>query len=201
MEQRTEEWFDARLGKVTASRVKDVVAKTKTGYSTSRKNYAAQLVCERMTKQRQESYTNAAMQLGTDQEPNARAAYEMSHDGMVEEVGFIDHPAIDMAGASPDGLIGSDGMIEIKCPNTATHIEWLLAGKVPSEHLPQLAWQMACCGRYWVDFVSYDPRMPEKLQLFVVRYKRDDGYIAELEAEVKSFLNEVSSTIEKLEAL
>ncbi len=201
MEQRTDEWFDARLGKVTASRVKDLIAKTKTGYSSSRKNYAAQLVCERMTRQKAESYSNAAMQWGVEQEPNARTEYEMKCNQIVEEIGFIEHPTIPWAGASPDGLIGDDGMVEIKCPNTATHIEWLLAGTPPAEHLPQMAWQLTCANRQWVDFVSYDPRMPEKHRLFVVRYNRNDEYISELEEEVEKFLAEVDATVRKLESL
>lgn len=201
MEQGTQEWFDVRLGQVTASRIKDVVSKTKSGYAASRKNYMAQLLCERMTRERQESYTNAAMQWGTEQEPYARSAYEMHRDGMVEEVGYVLHPTIEGAGASPDGLVGEDGLLEIKCPNTATHIEYLLAQEVPAEYKPQMAWQMACTGRKWCDFVSYDPRMPTKHQFFCVRYERDDKYIAELEAEVVKFLSELEDTIKKLEAL
>lgn len=201
IEQRTDEWITLRLGKVTASRVKDVIAKTKSGYSASRKNYAAQLIVERMTGQRQESYANAAMQWGTDHEPEAREMYEMFHTGVVEEVGFISHPVISNSGASPDGLIGDTGMIEIKCPNTATHIEWLLGGKAPAEHIPQMAWQMACAGRSWCDFVSYDPRMPEHLQLFVVRYHRDESLIANLETEVVKFLSEVDEIVLQLGAL
>lgn len=201
MEQGTQQWFDARLGQVTASRIKDVVAKTKSGYSASRKNYLAQLLCERMTRERQESYTNAAMQHGIDSEPYARSAYEMHCDGMVEEVGYIPHPTIAGSGASPDGLVGDDGLLEIKCPNTATHIEYLLAGEVPAEYKPQMSWQMACTGRKWCDFVSYDPRMPTKHQFFCVRYHRDDAYINELEAEVVKFIKELEDTISKLEAL
>jgi len=201
MEQRTEEWFAVRCGKVTASRIKDVIAKTKTGYGASRKNYAAQLVVEIMTRKPVESFTNAAMQWGTDTEPMARDAYEMRFDGIVEEVGFIPHPVITQSGASPDGLIGGDGMLEIKCPNTATHIEWLLAGEVPSEHKPQMSWQMACSGRKWCDFVSFDPRMHEKHQFFSVRYERDNTYIKDLEDEVTKFLEEVNETVSKLEKL
>ena len=158
-------WFQSRIGKVTASRVADVIAKTKTGYSTSRENYMAQLVCERMTGTVAESYTNAAMQHGTDNEPLARAAYEALKDVLVDEVAMITHPTISMAGASPDGLVGDDGLIEIKCPNTATHIDTLLSDKVPSKYVTQMMWQMACTGRQWCDFVSFDPRMPKELQL------------------------------------
>jgi putative phage-type endonuclease len=201
MEQLTEAWFAVRVGQVTASRIKDVVAKTKSGYSASRKNYLAQLVCERLTGQKAESYTNAAMQCGVDQEPFARSAYEMKRDGMVMEVGYMPHPTIIGSGASPDGLVGDEGLLECKCPNTATHIEYLLAGEVPTEYKPQMAWQMACTGRAWCDFVSYDPRMPVKHQFFCVRYHRDDAYIAELEAEVVKFIKELEDTIRKLEEL
>ena len=158
MEQRSEEWFAARIGKVTASRVADVIAKTKTGYSTSRDNYMAQLICERMTGQKGESFTNAAMQWGTDQEPFARAAYELKMGVMVDETGLVDHPTIPMAGASPDGLVGEDGLVEIKCPNTATHIDTLLTQTVPAKYITQMQFQMACTGRQWCDFVSFDPK-------------------------------------------
>jgi putative phage-type endonuclease len=156
MEQRTEEWFAARCGKVTASRVADIIAKTKSGPSASRENYLAQLVCERMTGKPAESYSNSAMQWGTDTEPFARAAYEARMDILVTEVGFIDHPWITMSGASPDGL-ANEGMVEIKCPNTATHIQTLLDRKVPEKYITQMMWQMACADRPWCDFVSFDP--------------------------------------------
>jgi len=198
MEQRSTEWFTARLGKVTASRVADVIAKTKTGYSTSRENYMAQLVCERMTGTQGESYSNAAMQWGTDQEPLARAAYEAAKDVLVDEVGFITHPTIIAAGASPDGLVGDEGLIEIKCPNTATHIDTLLTDKVPSKYNTQMQWQMACTGRKWCDFVSFDPRMPEGLQIFIQRVDFDEQYVKMLEAEITEFLGELETKIEKL---
>lgn len=198
MEQRSTEWFTARLGKVTASRVADVIAKTKTGYSTSRDNYMAQLVCERMTGAQGESYNNAAMQWGTDQEPLARAAYEAAKDVLVDEVGFVIHPSISNAGASPDGLVGDDGLIEIKCPNTATHIDTLLSDKVPSKYNTQMQWQMVCTGRKWCDFVSFDPRMPEGLQLFIQRVDFDVEYVKMLEAEITGFLGELETKIEKL---
>jgi putative phage-type endonuclease len=201
MEQRSDEWFAARLGKVTASRVADVVAKTKSGYSASRANYMAQLVVERMTNKVAESYSNSAMEWGTEQEPLARAAYEAHSSVLVDEVGMIDHPSVEMSGASPDGLVGADGLVEIKCPNTATHIETLLNGESPKKYYDQMQWQMACTGRQWCDFVSFDPRMPEGLQLFVKRVERDAEYIAELESEVATFLKEVSDKVEKLQSL
>lgn len=201
MEQRTEDWFAARLGKVTASRVADVIAKTKTGYSASRDNYMAQLVVERLTNTQAETFTNAAMQWGTDQEPFARAAYEVSQNVMVEETGLVDHPTIPMAGASPDGLIGEDGLVEIKCPNTATHIDTLLTQTVPGKYITQMQFQMACTGRQWCDFVSFDPRMPAKAQLFVKRVMRDEVFIKEMETEIKKFLAEVTGKVEQLNKL
>ena len=201
MEQRTDEWFAARLGKVTASRVADVIAKTKTGYSTSRENYLAQLVCERMTGKPAESYSNSAMQWGTDQEPFARAAYEAAKDVLVDELGFAIHPTIDGAGASPDGLVGLFGLVEIKCPNTATHIETLLTQTVPTKYITQMQWQMACTQRQWCDFVSFDPRMDEGLQLFIKRVEYDPIYVAQLEKEVINFLMDVEDKIQKLNKL
>jgi putative phage-type endonuclease len=198
MEQRTEEWFAARLGKVTASRVADVIAKTKTGYSASRDNYMAQLICERLTGQQGESFTNAAMQHGTDTEPLARSAYENARNLLVKEVGFINHPRIEMAGASPDGLVAEDGLVEIKCPNTATHIDTLLSGKVPTKYITQMQWQMLCCQRKWCDFVSFDNRLPEHLQLFVQEVEFDPEYAAMLEKEVVLFLTELDNKVAKL---
>ena len=198
MEQRTEEWFAARLGKVTASRVADVIAKTKSGYSTSRDNYMAQLVCERLTGQQGESFTNAAMQWGTETEPLARSAYEAYADLMVEEVAFVQHPKIEMAGASPDGLVGLFGMLEIKCPNTATHIDTLLTQTVPTKYITQMQWQMRCCERQWCDYVSFDPRLSQDLQLFVMRVEFDASYVAMLEEEVNLFLKELDMKVTKL---
>lgn len=200
--QGSPEWFAARLGRVTASRVADVVARTKSGYGASRANYMAQLIAERLTGTVAESFTNAAMQWGTQTEPDARAAYEFRTDRDVAEVGFVNHPAIEMSGASPDGLIGDDGLLEIKCPNTATHIDTLLSnGTVPGKYVIQMQWQMACTGRKWCDFVSFDPRMPESMKLLILRVARDDARIAELESEVGAFLNEVNNTVARLTAI
>jgi len=198
IEQRSPDWFAARLGKVTASRVADVIAKTKTGYSTSRENYMAQLVVERMTQKPTESYSNAAMQWGTEQEPFARAAYELTKDVMVEEVGFVPHPNIPMAGASPDGFVGVNGLIEIKCPNTATMIETLLTKKCPQKYFTQIQFQLACTDRVFCDYVVFDPRMPKHLQLFVTRIERDEDYIAHIEDEIQTFLAEVDEKITQL---
>ena len=201
IEQRSDAWFSARLGKVTASRVADVIAKTKSGYSTSRDNYMAQLVCERLTGQQGESFTNAAMQWGTETEPLARSAYEAYADLMVEEIAFVQHPKIEMAGASPDGLVGLFGMLEIKCPNTATHIEALLTETVPTKYITQMQWQMACAQRQWCDYVSFDPRIRQDLQLFVKRVKFDATYVAMLEEEVIKFLKELDIKVNKLNNL
>lgn len=201
IKQGTPEWFAQRLGKVTASRVADVIAKTKTGYSTSRENYMVELALERITGTRQESFTNGAMQWGTDTEPMARAAYEAHSGNLVVEIGMVVHPMIDMAGASPDGLVGSLGLLEIKCPNSATHIQTLRSRKPAGKYITQMAWQMACTDRAWCDFVSFDPRMPEGLQLFVTRIERDDKLIAELEGEVTKFLQETDTLVRELEQM
>lgn len=198
IEQGTDEWFAARIGKVTASRVADVIAKTKTGYSSSRDNYMAQLICERLTNQKGESFTNAAMQHGTETEPLARAAYEALKDVLVDEVGFIPHPKILMAGASPDGLIGDNGLLEIKCPNTATHIDTLLSETVPGKYNTQMQFQMACTDREWCDFVSFDNRLPTELQLFVKRVPRDNVFIRLIEGEIVQFIAELDDKIIKL---
>ena len=196
--QKSPEWFAARLGKVTASRVADVIAKTKSGYSASRDNYMAQLICERLTNTQGESFTNAAMQWGTETEPLARSAYEALHGLLVEEVGFVQHPKFEQAGASPDGLVGLFGMLEVKCPNTATHIDTLLSQSVPAKYITQMQWQMRCCERQWCDFVSFDPRLPQKLQLFVKKVEFDPTYVAMLEEEVTQFLAELDSKLGKL---
>lgn len=198
IEQGTPEWFAQRLGRVTASRVADVIAKTKTGVSASRANYLAQLVAERLTGQAADTFKSGSMQHGTETEPMARMAYETETGQMVTEVAMIQHPKIEMAGASPDGLVGDDGLVEIKCPNTSTHIATLMADKAPSGYMAQMQWQMACTGRAWVDFVSFDPRMPEDMQLFIKRVPRDEKLIAEYEAEVIKFLAEVQETVDKL---
>ena len=201
MEQRSNEWFAARLGKVTASKVADVMAKIKSGEAAARKNYRAQLVAERLSKTPAESFTNAAMQWGVDNEDAARSLYEFINDTQVSQIGFIDHPTIDMAGCSPDGLVGENGLVEIKCPNTATHIETLLADKASAQYVPQMQFQMACTGRDWCDFFSFDPRLPDHLQYFQVRVDRDDEYIKTMEAEITAFLAEVDDVVKRLEAL
>ncbi len=198
MNQGTAEWLSARAGLITASRIADLMAKTKTGESASRANYRGQLVAERLTGKPQESFTNAAMQWGTDQEPMARSAYEIAHGEMIEQVGLILHSSIPLTGASPDGLIGDKGLIEIKCPNTSTHIDYAVSGKPPTKYLLQMLWQMECTGREWCDFVSYDPRMPEDMQLFIVRVNRDEKRISEICEEVMKLNAEIEEQINQL---
>lgn len=196
--QGTPEWFAIRLGKVTASRVADVVAKTKTGWGASRANYMAELIAERLTGEAAPSYTNAAMQWGTDHEADARMAYEFRSDATVDAVGFIVHPDIPMTGASPDGLIGFDGLLELKCPNTATHLDTLLGEPIDKRYITQMMWQLACSGRKWCDWVSFDPRLPESMRLFVYRVSRNDELIASLERQVIEFLAELEAKVAAL---
>jgi putative phage-type endonuclease len=199
--QGTQEWLQQRLGKVTASRMADMTARTKNGYGASRANYMAQLLVERLTGQATETYTNGAMQWGTDTEPKARAAYSFITDSPVIEVGFIDHPTLPMSGASPDGLVGEDGLIEIKCPNTATHIEALLGEPVAEKYIKQIQWQMACAGKKWCDFVSFDPRLPFEMQIKIQRIAYDQGIVTELEKEAALFLGELDSKLAELQKL
>lgn len=198
--QGSPQWFAERAGKVTASRVADVIARTKTGWGAGRANYLAQLVAERLTGTVAESFTNAAMQWGTDMEPEARGTYEFFTNATVEPASFVKHPTIGDTGASPDGYVAEDGLVEIKCPNTATHIETLLGGSVPGKYVTQIQWQLACTGRQWADFVSFDPRLPESMKLFIKRVPRDDVLIASLEADVIEFLNELRLTVHRLRA-
>jgi putative phage-type endonuclease len=198
--QGSEEWKLARCGSLGASRLADAVARTKTGYGASRANLMAELLVERLTGLPTEGYTNAAMQWGTEKEPEARAAYEFRSDVDVVQVGIATHPSISGTHASPDGLIGEDGMLEIKCPNTATHAETLLGDEIAGKYVTQMQWQMACTGRKWCDFVSYDPRLPESMALFVKRVQRDDVLIATLETEAKKFLAELDAKVSELRA-
>lgn len=200
MNQGTPEWLAARAGFCTASRFKDVLAKVKVGEAASRKAYRWQLVTERLTGIPCETFKNSAMEWGTTQEPWARAAYETLKGCMVDEVGFIAHPDVAMVGCSPDGLIPEDGGVEIKCPfNSVVHVETLLDG-MPSEHRGQVQGAMWVSGRKWWDFVSFDPRMPERLRLYVQRIERDDEYIKTLAEEVQRFLTEVEQMQQRLEA-
>jgi predicted phage-related endonuclease len=189
-EQRTPEWFAGRLGKASGSRFNDIMARTKSGYSASRKNYAAELVAQRLTGEILEHFTTAAMQFGIDNEELARLEYTLDTGHDVEETGFWMHDILP-AGASPDGLVNKDGLLEIKVPNTATHIETLRRKEVPRQYVAQVQGQLWITERDWCDFVSYDPRLPENARKIVIRVERDDRYIAELSQEVEEFLVEV----------
>lgn len=198
IEQGSPEWLQMRLGKLTASRMADAKAGKETA---TRKNYIAQLVAERLTGQMVESFTNAAMAWGTEHEPLARAEYEILTDSTVDQVAFVDHPTIEWCGASPDGIVSSVGLVEFKCPNTATHIDYLLGQKPPTKYVPQMLLQMACTGMAWCDFVSYDPRMPEEHRLFVVRFEPKRAEIDAVEEAARAFLAEVAETIERLKGI
>lgn len=200
--QGEDSWKLARAGRVTASRICDVLAKIKSGEAAARRNYKAQIISEILSGQPQEpGFVSAEMKFGTENEPFARAAYEIANDVMVQQVGLVIHPRIERSAASPDGLVNGDGLLEAKVPNTATHIDYILKGEVPADYQPQILWQMACTGREWCDFVSYDPRLPSHLQLFVKRLERDDKRIAEMEKEVEKFLAEVDETLAALNKL
>lgn len=201
IEQGSIEWFAIRCGKATASKIKDILSKPKTGNgeSATRRKYMMQLVAERLTGCVADSYTNAAMMWGTLQEPNARLAYEFSSGHTVEQIAFADHPTIALSGASPDGLLNDDGILEIKCPETVTHLDWKLAGVVPAEHRDQMYWQMDCLERSHGVFVSYDPRLPFHLQLFTAQLERDENRIAEIRAGVVKLNEDIAAIIERLE--
>lgn len=205
-EQGTVDWFTARTARVTASRVAAAMSYLKRASkngekgteSQARKDYKAQLVVETLTGISQENYVSPEMIWGIEQEPFARALYEVEKGVSVEQVGFFVHPEIDRFGASPDGLVEGDGLVEIKCPNSGTHLEYIINDVPPGTYHAQMLANMACAERQWCDFVSYDPRMPKHLQMFVVRFHRDDARIAEMEEEVKKFLTEVDEMIAKL---
>ncbi|NBW21358.1 MAG: exonuclease [Caulobacteraceae bacterium] len=194
MEQRSEEWFKERLGHLTASRASDAIAKAGTA---TRRNYAIQLVTERLTGLQTESFTNATMQRGTEQEPIARAAYEAHTGVFVEQTGFHKHPTIKWLGASPDGFAGS-GLIEIKCPNSNTHVDYLISKEVPAKYKPQMLTQLIVTGRTWCDFVSFDPRLPDHLQLFIVRYEPTQKDLKTIEIQLVTFLAEVEKMEQSL---
>jgi len=201
IEQRTTEWFAQRCGHLTASRIADMMARTQKGWGASRANYAAQLIAERLTGVAESGFTSAAMQHGIDTEAAARAAYGFMQDVEVIEAPFVLHPRLAWSGASPDGFVGDDGLIEIKCPNTATHITTLRGGEIPDKYIKQMQWQMACTERDWCDFVSFDPRMPVEMQLHIQRVDRDNDLIAEIESAAIGFLDEIAATVAELEPI
>lgn len=200
-EQRTDEWFAARLGLVTASRVADLMAKTRSGPAASRKNYLWELACQRLTGTREDGYINSAMQRGIDLEPMARGYYEGVTGTLVDEVGFIKHKYVNWFGASPDGLVGDYGMLEIKCPNTATHGDFLLTGKVDDRYIKQMQAQMSCANRDWCDFVSFDDRLPDNLSYKCVRVERDVKFEVEMIAAINEFLAELDELVKTLESI
>lgn len=195
IEQGGDEWHQMRLGKVTASKVNDAMMdKSKAGYQ----NYRAQLVCERLTGRATEMFKSAAMDQGNETEPQARAMYTMTTGQMVEQVAFVDHPAISMAGASPDGLVGELGLVEIKCPQPTEHIRVLTGGAIKKAYREQMQWQMACTGREWCDFVSFCPDLPDDLALHILRIDADPEAIRDMETAVRSFLRDVETMICRL---
>lgn len=198
MNQGSQAWLQERAGCATASRFKDILARIKSGEASSRKTYRLQLVTERLTGLPIPSFENDAMRHGTATEPFARAAYEAERTVMVDETGFLKHPTIPFVGCSPDGLIDPSGGVEIKCPhNSMVHVETLESG-MPPEHRAQVQGAMWVTGRAWWDFVSFDPRLPAHLQLYVERINRDEAYIATLTTEVTHFLNEVDAMVKRL---
>lgn len=198
MKQRSEQWYTARAGKITASRISDIMARTKSGYSASRNNYIAELVAERMTGQCYGSFVSKAMEWGMEKEDEAKAAYEFVHDVHIEEAPFVLHPDLSFTGASPDGYLHDDGLIEIKCPNTSTHINTLLTKRVDNKYVLQMQWQLACTGRKYCQFLSYDPRMPDHLIMWDTTVERDDELIAEITKEVVAANQEIENIIKKL---
>lgn len=201
-EQGTELWSQIRCGRITSSRTADAIGSKKVKgqlvETATREQYRVEILCERLTGIPYPHFESAEMRWGKMQEDAARQAYEMHAGVLVDVVGFVIHPTMPYFGSSPDFLVGDDGMGQIKCPATKTHLEWLRAGRVPKEHVAQLLSDLCCTGRAWIDFVSFDPRLPEWLQLFVVRYHRDDVLIGKLEQEIAHFNSEVGDELERL---
>lgn len=199
IEQGSDEWRDARRGRATASRVSDIIAKAKSGgFRASRENYMAELICERLTGKTAETFQSASMRRGSEIEAEARALYAMMIDEPVRKIGFVLHARMPMAGASPDGYVGEDGEVQFKVPDSATHIATLLGAAVDGGYQTQMQWGLACSGRQWCDWVSYDPRLPPEMQFFKTRFYRDPRRVVELEQEVEAFLAEVGSRISRL---
>jgi len=197
--QGSPEWIAARCGSLGGSRIADAVARTKSGWGASRSNLMADLIAERLTGAPTDTFVNAAMQRGTEKEPMARAVYEFLTDQDCIQVGLIRHPRIKGAHSSPDGLVGTEGAIEIKAPNTSTHLDTLLGAPIADRYIKQMQWFMACCpGRLWVDFVSFDDRLPEPMRLHIRRVERVGAMISELEKMVAEFIAELDAKINEL---
>jgi putative phage-type endonuclease len=196
-QENREEWLKQRLGLVTGSAISNVLMdSSKAGH----RNYMAQLVCERLTGEPTETYISPAMQHGIDTEDEARAAYMARNAVIVEEVGFIRHPKLE-AGCSPDGLVGQDGLIEIKCVQPATALDLLESKKVPADHYNQIQWQLAVTGRDWCDYVVYQPKLPERLRLNVMRVVRNQSDILNMTVKVEQFLEELNRKVKKLKEM
>jgi len=198
--QGSEEWLQMRAGKVTASRISDVMARDRSGknWGKTRDTYMGELIAEILSGVPSEGFSNATMARGNEIEPDARNAYAFLRDANVTEVAFVDHPTIEKAGASPDGLVDDDGLVEFKCPNTSTHIDTIIKKKIAGNYIKQMQWQMACTERLWCDFVSYDPRLPPQYRFYVQRVPRDDAAISELESGVREFLADIEAKINEL---
>lgn len=202
MIQGSEEWKAARCGKITASRIWDIMDKTKAGKPTSkRKNYIAEKTLERITGAPMEHYRSPAMQWGTEQEADARMVFEIGTGRAVREVGFIDHPTLPMCGASPDGLIGDDTIIEIKCPMSATHIAFVRTGVIDPQYYAQMQWVMGCTGRAQAWFISYDPRCGPGLEVEYKLFKRDEKFLASAREEVIAAEEEIKEQVEELQEI
>jgi putative phage-type endonuclease len=196
-QENREEWLKQRLGLVTGSAISNVLMdSSKAGH----RNYMAQLVCERLTGEPTETYISPAMQHGIDTEDEARAAYMARNAVIVEEVGFIRHPKLE-AGCSPDGIVGQDGLIEIKCVQPATALDLLESKKVPADHYNQIQWQLAVTGRDWCDYVVYQPKLPERLRLNVMRVVRNQSDILNMTVKVEQFLEELNRKVKKLKEM
>jgi len=198
--QGSAEWLQARVGRITGSRMSDVMAYLKSGKGemACRRDYRMDLMAERLTGSAEKKVVTAEMQWGIDHELEAKGAYEVAMDCLIQTVGFAVHPSMDYSGASPDGLLDADGILEVKCPKTTTHLSYLMAGTVPEDYQPQMLWEMACCERTWGHFVSYDPRLPEDMRLLIIRFDLDGKRVAAMEDEVGKFNLEIEAALESL---
>jgi putative phage-type endonuclease len=196
--QGSPEWFAARAGRVTASRVADIMRKGKSGPSKMRETYKGELVAERLSGVQEDGFKSAPMMRGTEVEPKARDTYAFMFGAKIQQVGLVIHPTIEMAAASTDSLVGDDGLLEVKCPNSSTHIQTLLGEPIDPDYVKQIQWGLACTGRQWCDYISFDDRLPPEMQLHRIRVLRDHATILEMEIAVRAFLKEVDELVEEL---